>query len=163
MSKIKQSLATLQKMTNQTQTTKTPSSLAEKGKRGKAAREKGTAATAVDPLLQAELAKLNTLVQNLDLMQSEAANSYELLVTQTEGLNQAILSKFEQFRSRPIRTKHFTVEEKSQLRQALTHFELSDDEEQVDLEEIQLGDGKYEKISGFALNVRKLKKLINAQ
>lgn len=56
----------------------------------------------------------------------------------------------------PVKTKHFSPQDKSQVRQALTIFELSEDDEQVDLEGIQLGDGKYEKVSGFAQNVRKL-------
>jgi len=45
----------------------------------------------------------------------------------------------------------------------LAQFELSEDEEQVDLEGIQLGDGKYDKFSHFSQNVRKLQKMIIAQ
>jgi hypothetical protein len=63
----------------------------------------------------------------------------------------------------PVKTKQLPSSEKEQVRQALTLFELSEDEEQVDLEGIQLGDGKYEKVHRFAQNVRKLQKLINAQ
>ena len=89
-------------------------------------------------------------------MQTEGTNSFDLLLSQTEGLNETIQSKFKQFREAPIKTKHFSPSEKAKVRQALTHFELSEDEEQVDLEGIQLGDGKYEKVSAFAQNVRKL-------
>ena len=83
----------------------------------------------MDPHVQAEIIKLNQLVANLELMQTEAANSYENLIAQTVGLNETIKSKFEDFRSVPIKTKNFSSTEKAQVRQALTHFELSEDEE----------------------------------
>ena len=110
----------------------------------------------MDPHLQEELARLTQLVSNIELMQAEAANSHDLLIAETEELNENMQSKFKNFRSVPVKTKHFSTQDKSQLRHALTEFELSEDEEQVDLEGIQLGDGKYEKISSFAQNVRKL-------
>ena len=43
----------------------------------------------------------------------------------------------------------------------MTRFEHSDDDEmQVNLEGITLGDGKYEKFSQFMTDVRKLQKLV---
>ena len=45
----------------------------------------------------------------------------------------------------------------------LAKFELSSDEEQVNLEGIQLGDGTYEKVSQFSNNVHKLQKLLEAK
>ena len=86
MAKIKQSLASLHKLG-----TPSKASAAEKGKRPKA---KDKAPT-MDPFVQAEIAWLNQMVSNLELMQTEAANSYETLINQTEGLNHTILSKFE--------------------------------------------------------------------
>lgn len=120
MTKIKQSLTSLQKHSSPA---KAPT--AEKGKRPKA-KDK---ITTLDPFVQAEIVKLNQLVANLELMQTEAANSYDALIDQTAGLNETIKSKFEDFRSVPVKTKHFSSAEKAQVRQALTNFEHSEDEE----------------------------------
>lgn len=120
MTKIKQSLTSLQKHGSPA---KAPT--AEKGKRPKAKDKM----TTMDPFVQAEIVKLNQLVANLELMQTEAANSYDALISQTAGLNDTIKSKFEDFRSVPVKTKYFSSAEKAQVRQALTNFELSEDEE----------------------------------
>lgn len=45
-------------------------------------------------------------------------------------------STFAKFREVPVKTKRLPSSEKEQVRQALTLFELSEDEEQVDLEGI---------------------------
>lgn len=120
MTKIKQSLSSLQKHGSPAKT-----STSEKGKRPKAKDKM----TTMDPFIQAEIVKLNQLVANLELMQTEAANSYDALINQTAGLNETIKSKFVDFRSVPVKTKNFSSTEKAQVRQALTHFELSEDEE----------------------------------
>lgn len=96
-------------------------------------------------------------------MQSETAGFYQTLTKQLVSLNQEIEDSFVQFSKRPIKVKHFSPQQKALTRSALLNFECSEDEEQVDLEGIQLGDGTYDKVACFAKNVRKLHKLIDAR
>ena len=110
-----------------------------------------------------EIGFMSQLITNIDMMQSEAASSLQSLIAKTQELNEEIESQFELFRSKPTKTKNLSEKQKSRIRTVLTQFEQSDDEEQVDLEDIPLGDGKYEKISQFSQNVRKLQKMIKAE
>lgn len=80
-----------------------------------------------------------------------------------DQLNDKMMVHFKQFRSHPVKIKHFTEEEKTLTRQVLDQFENSSDEELVKLEGIQLGDGNYERISNFSSNVHKLHKLLKAK
>ena len=83
------------------------------------------------------------------------------MLEETDVLSKAIQRKVRQFRAQPIRTKAFSDADKARTREVLTQFEHSDDDDdQVNLESISLGDGKYEKFASFMTNVRKLQKLV---
>lgn len=110
-----------------------------------------------------ELQNAKQVVHNIELLQQEELTNMSSLLKQTDQLNCRILKQFKNFRERPVRTKHFSKEEKALTRQVVDKFEDSSDEEAVKLEGIKLGDGKYGKLSHFTVNVRKLQKLISAQ
>lgn len=69
---------------------------------------------------------------------------YKELTDQTDTLNKAMETKFDKFRQKPIKTRHFTPKEKEQTVKILTEFEHSGDEDQVDSESIQLSDANYD-------------------
>ena len=113
--------------------------------------------------IQEDLSNLITVVNNIETMHGETHAVLQEMASLTKELNTKIESKFEQFRSQPVRTKHFNAEEKARTRQALSQFELSDEEDHVCLEGIRLGDGKYNQIWAFQQNVRKLMRMVLAR
>ena len=116
-----------------------------------------------EELTLAEIRNVSQIVTNMEVLQQEESTFNNSLLQQTDKLNIKILKQFKSFREEPIKTKSFSKQDKALTRKVLSQFELSSDEEQVNLEGIQLGDGKYEKISKFSSNVRKLQKLIEAR
>lgn len=97
------------------------------------------------------------------MMHSESHGALRNLMDQTERLNDSIVKKFDQFRKKGIKVHQFSSKDKALTKQALAEFELSADEDQVDMEGIQIGDGNYRIISHFSVNVRKLYKMIKAR
>lgn len=63
-----------------------------------------------------EVVIMSQLVTNIELMQSEAESSLELFIGKTQELNSEIEYQFDQFRSRPTKTKNFTDKDKNQIR-----------------------------------------------
>lgn len=157
LEELKQSVSVLQKRLE-------PLAMKNASEKATAKKHKAQTSTA-DKVVLCELGKLNQAVHNITTVQAEAVSMFDSLGVLTTELNEALERRFEEFRSRPIRTKHFRSEEKERARQALAAFELSDDEDEtgVCLEGIKLGDGKYNEIWSFSHNVRKLQRMIKAK
>ena len=125
-------------------------------------RAKGSESTE-EELTISEIREISQTVANMEVLQQEESNFHSQLVQQTDKINASIVTIFKQFREKPVKTKSFSKQDKAMIRNVLAKFELSSDEEQVNLEGIQLGDGTYEKVSQFSNNVHKLQKLLEAK
>ena len=150
MIKVKLSLEALKKMFTPT---------TEKGKKAKKLDNKNVDKEEA----MAELNRLTTLFQNIELMQSETVTLQENLIKDTDKLNQEIEAEFQKFRENPVKIKKFKQADKELVTKHLMQYEMSEDEEQVDLEDIQVGDGKYLQFAQFSQNIRKFKKMIKAK
>ena len=62
-----------------------------------------------------------------------------------------------------MKIKKFKQADKELVTKHLMQYEMSEDEEQVELEDIQVGDGKYLQFAQFSQNIRKFKKMIKAK
>ena len=107
-----------------------------------------------------EISKLTEYFQSIQVMQNETARLQESLTTETDQLNKEIQAEFDRFRKKPTKIKKFEQADKDLVLQHLNDFEKSEDEDQVDLEEIQVNDGKYQQFALFSQNIRKFQKMI---
>ena len=147
MIKVKQSLAALKSM------------FSPANKKGKKAMTKDNTQVVKTEAME-EISKLTQYFQNISLMQNETARLQDSLTTETDQLNKEIQAEFDQFRKNPTKIKKFEQADKDLVLQHLNEFENSEDEDQVDLEEIQVNDGKYQQFALFSQNIRKFQKMI---
>ena len=96
-------------------------------------------------------------------MHNETARLQASLTTETDQLNKEIEAEIERFRKTPTKIKKFEQVDKDIVLQHLNEFEKSEDEDQVDLEEIEVNDGKYSQFALFSQNLRKFQKMIVAK
>lgn len=116
MIKVKLSLEALKKMFTPT---------TEKGKKAKKLDNK----TVDKAEAMAEINRLTTYFQNIELMQSETATLQDNLIKDTDKLNKEIEAEFEKFRDSPVKMKKFPQADKELVTQHLMEFEMSEDEE----------------------------------
>lgn len=150
MIKVKQSLAALKSLFS-------PGN--EKGKKTKT--KDNTQVVKTEAM--EEISKLTQYFQNIQLMHNETARLQASLTTETDQLNKEIEAEIERFRKNPTKIKKFEQVDKDIVLQHLNEFEKSEDEDQVDLEEIEVNDGKYSQFALFSQNLRKFQKMIVAK